>query len=149
MSYFCRACKRTVWILPSVRCNLCNGTDIGRRLYSRTEEEVSNEQRRAFEADKRPAPRSSIENMEKFTITKESSMKTQSECPVCMVDFEIGKMATSMNCGHFFHHECIATWLEKRNVCPICKANLPLEDTPIYSRLKPQGGGSSSSSSRV
>lgn len=77
--YYCAACNLTMWIIPNSNCKYCNSTNLVRRRCQRIFEEVSIEQRRAFEADKKPASRSSIEKMEKFTITKES-LNTQPKC---------------------------------------------------------------------
>ena len=29
-----------------------------------------------------------------------------------------------LDCGHFFHRECISTWLNRRSSCPICRQKI-------------------------
>lgn len=36
------------------------------------------------------------------------------------VDDEMGKL----NCGHFYHINCIKQWLVQKNACPICKTEV-------------------------
>lgn len=40
-----------------------------------------------------------------------------------------------LNCGHIFHSECIANWMNKKNTCPLCKKDL--DDTQPSSSNKP------------
>ncbi|KAM7531000.1 hypothetical protein LguiB_034410 [Lonicera macranthoides] len=47
------------------------------------------------------------------------------ECAICLCEFEdesILKFLT--NCCHVFHQECIDTWLESHNSCPVCRRRL-------------------------
>lgn len=49
-------------------------------------------------------------------------------CPVCQDDIPEGGIAKKMPCGHLFHDECLMTWLEKANSCPMCRGSeLPSE----------------------
>ena len=42
-------------------------------------------------------------------------------CPICLNDYEEEESLTELPCGHFYHHHCVAEWLENRNACPMCK----------------------------
>ena len=33
---------------------------------------------------------------------------------------------TLLNCGHFFHSECINLWINEERICPICRQPIPL-----------------------
>ncbi|GAB5356748.1 hypothetical protein AAMO2058_000315600 [Amorphochlora amoebiformis] len=46
-------------------------------------------------------------------------------CSVCRDDFEMGEEALGLPCGHFFHSHCIRPWIVKKNVCPMCRYELP------------------------
>ena len=48
-------------------------------------------------------------------------MATVLQCPICM---EIFIMATNLNCGHTFCHECIVEWEKKAKECPVCRARI-------------------------
>ncbi|PAN44368.1 hypothetical protein PAHAL_9G037500 [Panicum hallii] len=50
-------------------------------------------------------------------------------CSVCLEDFEIGAEAKQMPCQHKFHSQCILPWLELHSSCPICRFQLPTEET--------------------
>ncbi|XP_028774131.1 E3 ubiquitin-protein ligase RNF126-like [Neltuma alba] len=149
-SYFCVKCNRSVFINPSTkRCTFCQSEDIGPCKIKRTPEETYIQQLRAFEASKKPASQSSIDEMEKMMITEEL-LEKQPECPICREEFQLETMVKAMGCGHFFHEHCIASWLgNKRNACPLCEASLPQATNFYPFGFGGGGGGSSSSSSKA
>ena len=51
----------------------------------------------------------------------------QTTCAVCLDNFERNSKVRTLNCNHAFHHDCIQTWLSKKAVCPLCKANAKVE----------------------
>ncbi|GJN05180.1 hypothetical protein PR202_ga22788 [Eleusine coracana subsp. coracana] len=54
----------------------------------------------------------------------------ESTCPVCLADFADGEPVRVLpECMHYFHAECIDTWLRGSNSCPMCRA----ETTPSHS----------------
>lgn len=67
-----------------------------------------------------PAPRSAIDAMPTVKITR-ANMKTNSDCPVCKDQFEVGTKARQMPCNHMYHDECIVPWLAQHNSCPVCR----------------------------
>jgi hypothetical protein len=46
-----------------------------------------------------------------------------SECAICLMEFEMGEMLISLPCHHrhSFHANCIREWLVRQNVCPLCQ----------------------------
>lgn len=48
----------------------------------------------------------------------------QTQCMVCLSDFEHGEEVRKLPCGHVFHSSCIDEWLRRCTDCPICKANV-------------------------
>jgi hypothetical protein len=43
------------------------------------------------------------------------------DCVVCLSRLSRRSSVTVLDCGHCFHHECIAKWLlEQSRLCPIC-----------------------------
>jgi len=62
------------------------------------------------------------------------------QCMVCLDELEEGQVLTRQECGHTFHHECMATWLasqlENKQVgaCPHCKHTIVV---PVIKRIDP------------
>ena len=51
------------------------------------------------------------------------------ECAVCRMPYEDGEVTTRLpDCGHAFHSECLAPWLEDNKECPMCKTEITLAD---------------------
>ncbi|CAL4989678.1 unnamed protein product [Urochloa decumbens] len=49
----------------------------------------------------------------------------QSECAVCLQDFDPEETLRAMPCSHAFHQQCISDWLRRNGVCPLCRHELP------------------------
>lgn len=47
----------------------------------------------------------------------------ENACPICLVDYTEEDEITPLPCDdrHFFHSDCIQGWLDKNNICPMCK----------------------------
>jgi len=45
----------------------------------------------------------------------------QTNCPVCLNDFAKGDSLKSLPCVHFYHKDCIDSWLLVGHTCPLCK----------------------------
>lgn len=70
-----------------------------------------------------PAPRSAIDAMPTIKITR-AHIQTDSHCPVCKDQFELGTEARQMPCNHIYHSDCIIPWLVQHNSCPVCRHEL-------------------------
>lgn len=46
----------------------------------------------------------------------------QTTCPVCLCAFEEGESLKSLPCVHFYHKDCIDSWLLVGHACPVCKS---------------------------
>jgi hypothetical protein len=42
-------------------------------------------------------------------------------CPICQDELKSTEKIRKLPCQHTFHEECINTWIELRNLCPLCK----------------------------
>ena len=53
-------------------------------------------------------------------------------CSICLCELEEGDLVGDIQCGHYFHKECLKEWLVKNNHCPICRmpgiASHPIRD---------------------
>lgn len=76
----------------------------------------------------------------------EPSAGSQTQCMVCLSDFEGGEEVRRLPCGHVFHAPCIEEWLKRCADCPICKTNV---DRAVHERGGAGGGGGGSSSNRT
>ena len=46
-------------------------------------------------------------------------------CPICLIDFKEEDILIRFSCKeHIFHKKCLCTWLEKSDICPLCKKSL-------------------------
>ncbi|KAJ4725772.1 E3 ubiquitin-protein ligase RING1 [Melia azedarach] len=86
-----------------------------------------------------PASKAAIDSMPTIEI---SSTHTSSEChcAVCTEPFELGIKARELPCKHIYHTDCILPWLAMRNSCPVCRQELPVEESPQENENLEQSG---------
>jgi hypothetical protein len=41
-------------------------------------------------------------------------------CSICLDDYVKGESASTLNCGHKFHNDCVTTWFMHKQSCPLC-----------------------------
>ncbi|KAM0838850.1 hypothetical protein ACQ4PT_060703 [Festuca glaucescens] len=71
-----------------------------------------------------PASREAVKELKEITWAA-AGARLQTECAVCLKDFEAEDMVSMMPCDHCFHHCCISQWLRVSCVCPLCRHALP------------------------
>jgi hypothetical protein len=49
----------------------------------------------------------------------------EGQCPICLVEMEVGVEVVRTPCGHLFHTECLRRWSRENMTCPVCRAGLP------------------------
>lgn len=55
-------------------------------------------------------------------VAVEKSSNNPIDCAVCLENFKKGDNCRLLpNCNHFFHSQCIDSWLLKTPICPICR----------------------------
>lgn len=69
------------------------------------------------------------------------------QCSVCLEDFEIGTEAKEMPCKHKFHSGCILPWLELHSSCPVCRHQLPSDESKVESAGTNDGSGNTNAQS--
>ncbi|CAM8897871.1 unnamed protein product [Rhodiola kirilowii] len=77
-----------------------------------------------------PAKKEAVEAMP--TVKIEDNV----QCSVCLDDFEIGAEAKEMPCKHKFHDGCIMPWLELHSSCPVCRYQMPADESKIGSPVQ-------------
>lgn len=53
---------------------------------------------------------------------------TDRVCIICREEMELAK---KLPCGHLFHFQCLRSWLERQQTCPICRRSVLEEDRPV------------------
>ena len=54
-----------------------------------------------------------------------SSQYIEDECSICNQPYQIGDIIREFdNCPHYFHYNCIDTWLNTHKNCPICTVDI-------------------------
>ena len=58
--------------------------------------------------------------------TVKADVKHLSTCIICLRDINEGDPIMILNCSdkHYFHGDCIKSWLSVKTVCPICRREL-------------------------
>ncbi|KAJ3760608.1 hypothetical protein EV360DRAFT_81026 [Lentinula raphanica] len=91
----------------------------------------------SFDVDIEGSPRSSVEGVQDLSETshpsssnpnQESSQpwfESQTECAICLSDFEKGDKVRVLPCHHLFHMHEVDEWLiQRKKLCPVCKADV-------------------------
>ncbi|XP_057451870.1 uncharacterized protein LOC130743653 [Lotus japonicus] len=55
----------------------------------------------------------------------QEEFKQEGNCAICFEDFHVG---VRMPCLHMFHKNCITSWLQVANSCPLCRFHMPMND---------------------
>mmetsp|Transcript_15038 Transcript_15038/g.30553 ORF Transcript_15038/g.30553 Transcript_15038/m.30553 type:complete len:160 (-) Transcript_15038:27-506(-) len=76
-----------------------------------------------------PASRSTISELPSVLVATRSGPYGAASCPVCTEEFEASESVKELPCRHAFHGDCIIPWLTKCNTCPMCRYELPTDDT--------------------
>eukprot|EP00668_Euglena_longa_P038734 GGOE01049799.1.p1 GENE.GGOE01049799.1~~GGOE01049799.1.p1 ORF type:complete len:264 (-),score=78.00 GGOE01049799.1:311-1069(-) len=69
-----------------------------------------------------PASREARSSLGVATVTEEGE-----QCCVCQETLPVRSKAQRMPCDHLFHYDCLLSWLEQHNTCPLCRHRLPAE----------------------
>ena len=95
---------------------------------------ILNESFNSEEKKIKPTKKEFIESLEIKTMQEEDSDKT---CSICFDNLNVGEKYICLPCNddHCFHIEScencegIKPWLVENNTCPVCRFELPLEET--------------------
>ncbi|PKI63227.1 uncharacterized protein LOC116213586 [Punica granatum] len=71
---------------------------------------------------------SCIEGLEKVRVEKDciGNSSDNYQCVICLEEIPVGSEAVSMPCSHYYHGDCIANWLHRSSLCPLCRFQMPL-----------------------
>ena len=72
-----------------------------------------------------PATQSTIDRLERETLTEHSDLLTSGEiCSISLETFKTGDKIVKLPCGHKFIEEPIVTWLKSHDSCPTCRVRV-------------------------
>ncbi|KAH0659430.1 hypothetical protein KY289_028178 [Solanum tuberosum] len=76
-----------------------------------------------------PAAKSAVSGLPDVKVSDELLNSDLSQCAVCKDGFKLDELVKQMPCKHMYHDSCILPWLEMRNSCPVCRFELPTDDS--------------------
>jgi len=85
------------------------------------------EERSARSSEEATAAEMAIAKLDRLNVAAggpRSSEFGQQGCSICFEDFDeaVGDLDLArLPCGHIFHFDCIVQWLERNQVCPLCR----------------------------
>ena len=51
-------------------------------------------------------------------------------CSICLVDYEDDdRIVCNLKCKHIFHKDCLKTWGQRSNKCPICRDEMAVKES--------------------
>ena len=48
----------------------------------------------------------------------------ESNCSICMSDYEREEEILTLTCFHKFHAQCVEEWFKSQNWCPVCRTKI-------------------------
>lgn len=88
-----------------------------------------------------PASKAAVKNLLSVVVSQDDVEKNNALCAVCKDEINVGEMAKQLPCVHRYHGDCIVPWLGIRNTCPVCRFELPTDDSD-YERRRAERAGS-------
>ena len=79
-----------------------------------------------LQLDAHVKPRTADETVVERVLARSAPAAQATECLACLLDIAIGDASVPLErCGHVFHRDCIASWLQEYNrTCPLCRDDL-------------------------
>jgi Ring finger domain len=69
----------------------------------------------------------SKQDLEQHTITElfnSEAADGDDSCSICLNEFAHGEEVRKLSCEHLFHTACVAEWLIKSRLCPLCRQDI-------------------------
>ncbi|EGC37867.1 hypothetical protein DICPUDRAFT_29618, partial [Dictyostelium purpureum] len=73
-----------------------------------------------------PVSEYQFNELKEDVLVTEKNKSRIGNCSICLCDFDIDDEAIKLPCKHYFHYDCITTWLHKQSAtCANCRYPLP------------------------
>jgi len=82
-----------------------------------------------------PTKKEALDKLKKFPMSAKYCKKINGnklefpQCCICLNDINKSEITILLPCGHMFHCDCCLKWLQSKNTCPVCRFELPAEDS--------------------
>ena len=53
-------------------------------------------------------------------MVERSTHQPEWQCPICWNEYMTSDVQCKLKCGHAFDRQCLVSWLEKSERCPVC-----------------------------
>jgi hypothetical protein len=91
---------------------------------------INNSDSSFYVPEKNPLDPTILKKLKVVEINDKNQIsKIEYDCVICQKGYELKDKYIKLPCKHIYHENCIKTWLKKKNVCPICKQNIKINDT--------------------
>ena len=113
-------------------CKNCNQDELfGRNYYSNSDYDID-----YSDSDSDPNPNYdnnhivvNMEEIENNSIDIQKKLNnfvtndniSNENCAICIDNFYENCIKIKLQCGHYYHYDCIQPWIEKNNNCPLCR----------------------------
>lgn len=57
----------------------------------------------------------------------------ESTCSICLELYTMDNPAFILSCGHSLHVQCVESWMQRSNLCPVCYQALRIEEGHLMS----------------
>ncbi|CAK7197908.1 hypothetical protein SEUCBS139899_000558 [Sporothrix eucalyptigena] len=86
-----------------------------------------------------PATEAALDELERKRVdAKMLEPDGHAECTICISEVAMNDEVVYLPCKHWFHEECVVTWLRQHNTCPVCRTAV----TSNNANSPPQAPGS-------
>lgn len=62
------------------------------------------------------------------------------ECSICQELFELNQIVYKLPCRHVYHVDCVTSWLNQSNTCPLCRLELPKAESHMIKKINNNNG---------
>lgn len=92
--------------------------------------------RRAEEAKEAVGVGAGLLNKEAVVVDVETK-REEPLCAICKGPLAVGggRCRRLRACGHVYHAECVDLWLQRKPICPLCRAGVVLSRTDIVDAI--------------
>lgn len=109
--------------------------DIMENMLSNYQPYYAPEAMQPEEGGRPPTAQSVLDSMKPFKCETKHAKKSEDGkleypgCTICFSNMALGENCIMLPCGHMYHADCIKPWLTKNNTCPVCRYELPSDNS--------------------